>query len=98
MALASCTPSTGSKMTIPGMLRNTPMSSIAMWVPPFTSAVTPGSLPTILTLRLAYAIEMVIWSQIRHQANLRPDHHLDCVRQAQCQDCGQRPWRDGGRE
>ena len=52
MAARSCTSSTGSKITMPGMERMTPMSSMLMWVPPLSWAEMPGSVPTIFTLRL----------------------------------------------
>ena len=69
MAARSCTLSTGSKMTRPGIERSTPMSSMLICVPPLSSAEMPGSVPTIFTFCLAYAIEIAIWSQMRRDAN-----------------------------
>ena len=53
MAALSCTVSVGSKMTRPGRDRTVPISSKLIWVPPFSSAATPGSVPTIFTFLLA---------------------------------------------
>ena len=52
-SLRSCTLSTGSHTTMPGMLRMMAMSSKLMCVPPLSSAHMPGSLPTIFTFMRA---------------------------------------------